>query len=53
MGTVTEGRREWSGRDLVAEVHDAVAESVLVEEFEVGADARREGSASAENTRLS
>ena len=37
------GRRpEWSGRDAVAEVNDAVAESVLVEELEVGADARRE-----------
>jgi hypothetical protein len=28
---------------VVAEVHDAVVESVLVEELEVGADAGREG----------
>src|SRR5665213_633290 len=37
----------WSGWDAVAKVYDAVAESVLVEEFEVGADARREGRLSA------
>src|SRR5262245_45119919 len=33
----------WSGRDAVAEVDDAVVESALVEEFEVGADACGEG----------
>ena len=43
MGTAAERRPEWSGGDAVAEVHDAVAESVLVKELEVGADARREG----------
>src|SRR5882762_6055816 len=47
VGTVTERRPEWSGRDAVAQVQDAVAESVLVEELEVGADARREGRLSA------
>ena len=41
-GTAIERRPEWSGRDAVAEVHDAVAKSVLVEELKVGADARRE-----------
>src|SRR6516165_2943654 len=43
VGIAAERRPEWSGRDAVADVHDAVAESLLVKELEVGADARREG----------
>ena len=43
VGIAAERRPEWSGRDAVAEMHDAVAESVLVKELEVGADARWEG----------
>src|SRR5207249_2798286 len=42
MRVAAERRPEWSGRDAVAELHDTVTKSVLVEELEVGADARRE-----------
>src|SRR5829696_2867716 len=42
-GTSETGARGRSCWDAVAEVYDAVVESVFVEEFEVGADARGQG----------